>query len=297
MDEYRELLGSILAVIHGDGGHRQSKIGTAAATCEAQDKWLALIAERDGWKLSAETRQATCDQLARLVDEWKRRAGAAECRIAEFEDDWARVEDKFPDVPKQFRMVTTWAALENAKAIKERDEWKRRAEAAELDYGHWSTAQLTLKAMTKERDALAALVAEMEVHTDHAIPEHEEFRRILRRTIPAAAKIAEARREACEVAGHVNQLGEADDPERCAAVKKLIEFVRLYGGVAPLVLTTNFNDDGHCWVRGMGDERRTDGLMYWCAWCGVHRVEMSNWAENPPCPAVGAAKELKSVVG
>ena len=80
--------------------------------------------------------------------------------------------------------------------------------------------------------------------------------------------------------------------------KKLVEFVRLYGGVAPLILTTDFNNDGHHWVRGIEDTTRTDGLMYWwCAWCGVHRVEMANWAENPPCPAVGAAKELKTLIG
>jgi len=47
MNEYRELLGCVLAVIHGDGGHREEKIGAAAATAEAIDKYRTLI-RRDG---------------------------------------------------------------------------------------------------------------------------------------------------------------------------------------------------------------------------------------------------------
>ena len=82
--------------------------------------------------------------------------------------------------------------------------------------------------------------------------------------------------------------------------KKLIEFIENYGGVAPLVLTTDFaekpSNDGHKWVRSMDDVSRVDDLMYWCAWCGVHRVEVSDWMGNPECPAVAAAKELRSLI-
>ena len=80
--------------------------------------------------------------------------------------------------------------------------------------------------------------------------------------------------------------------------EKLWKFIENYGGVAVLILGTTFDDDGHKWVKCMGDivdPTLDKELFYWCAWCGVHRVEVSDWADNPQCQAVVAAKELQKL--
>ena len=43
--------------------------------------------------------------------------------------------------------------------------------------------------------------------------------------------------------------------------------------------------DGHDWV----DHDDEHGIA-WCQWCGVHRVEVPDWLEHPPCPAMVAVR-------
>lgn len=76
----------------------------------------------------------------------------------------------------------------------------------------------------------------------------------------------------------------------------LKNFIEDYGGCAHLILTTTFDDDAHKWVKTLEDivDKSIDPeLLYWCAWCGVHRVEVENWADMPQCPAIVAARKLK----
>lgn len=48
-------------------------------------------------------------------------------------------------------------------------------------------------------------------------------------------------------------------------------------GIGALVQTTM--RDGHDWVRGI------DSSIWWCQWCGKHRLEVADWTGNPQCPA------------
>jgi len=57
-----------------------AKMHSSANETAAQE-YNRMMNERNVWKLSAEMRQATCDSLARLADQWKRRAEEAEAKL------------------------------------------------------------------------------------------------------------------------------------------------------------------------------------------------------------------------
>lgn len=42
--------------------------------------------------------------------------------------------------------------------------------------------------------------------------------------------------------------------------------------------------DGHDWVRG------DDPDIWWCQWCGVHRIEVADWIDNPQCSTFAAVR-------
>lgn len=44
--------------------------------------------------------------------------------------------------------------------------------------------------------------------------------------------------------------------------------------------------DGHRWVRDAHDETLT--FIHFCQWCGVHKVEVPDWLDNPQCPTMAA---------
>lgn len=93
----------------------------------------------------------------------------------------------------------------------------------------------------------------------------------------------------------VNAHGELS---QCAACVKPMEDFILNYGVSHMILNTTFDDPGHRWVRSMDDVSEPDpDILYWCAWCGVHRVEVENWKEKPECPAVADAKKLIPTLG
>jgi hypothetical protein len=48
-------------------------------------------------------------------------------------------------------------------------------------------------------------------------------------------------------------------------------------------------DDGHDWVTH-ADNPSLDPVIAWCQWCGVHRVEIAEWVNDPPCPAFVAIR-------
>ena len=71
-----------------------------------------VVEERDGWKASADLRQATCDQLAKLADEWKRRAEELE-RIARIQQEEMDKIERERDalaamVAVQDRLLMSW---------------------------------------------------------------------------------------------------------------------------------------------------------------------------------------------
>jgi len=76
--------------------------------------------------------------------------------------------------------------------------------------------------------------------------------------------------------------------------EELLAFVNNYG-ISHLILNTTFDDDGHRWVASV-DHIDENPRIYWCAWCGVHRVEVDDWKDNPPCPAVLDAKKLRGLL-
>jgi hypothetical protein len=84
---------------------------------------------------------------------------------------------------------------------------------------------------------------------------------------------------------------------QCAnCVRSMEDFLHNYS-ITHMLLNTTFDDDGHKWVRSIDDVPEPDPrILYWCAWCGVHRVEVDDWEKDPPCPAVAAAKKLVPIL-
>lgn len=51
-------------------------------------------------------------------------------------------------------------------------------------------------------------------------------------------------------------------------------------------------DDGHSWVRhskGLGPALED---IEWCQHCGVHKIEVPDWGDNPQCPAIAAIRKV-----
>jgi hypothetical protein len=57
-------------------------------------------------------------------------------------------------------------------------------------------------------------------------------------------------------------------------------------GAGMMALTTEIGD-GHSWVRDA-----FAGVAVWCQWCGLHRSQVSDWKDNPQCPAIVAIRGL-----
>lgn len=49
--------------------------------------------------------------------------------------------------------------------------------------------------------------------------------------------------------------------------------------------------DGHSWVRHPAGDKELESIE-WCQHCGTHKVEVTNWMENPQCPAIAAIRSL-----
>jgi hypothetical protein len=43
----------------------------------------------------------------------------------------------------------------------------------------------------------------------------------------------------------------------------------------------------HSWVRyAYPDDGGSLRPIVWCQFCGTHQIEVANWKDNPPCPAM-----------